>query len=94
MNPTPFNEVISDRLHELDMSQRQLAKRVEAGSATINQLMLARFEPSRRLLREIARALEMRPESIHEYRLEAIRDELDWRPPPEKRSRELSLDNT
>jgi transcriptional regulator with XRE-family HTH domain len=77
----PFAETFKAIQAELGLSQREIARRCEKNGwgthAAISQMVRGTLKPSMNALAEIAKALEVRPETFAEYRLGAAREMLD-----------------
>lgn len=82
----PFAETLSALLEEDDVSIRELARRGQKHSGTswpsavsISLLCRGEMEPTIEMMDVIARALQIKPETFAEYRLERARERLNWR---------------
>lgn len=86
-----LGDVVERRLEDLDMSLRELGRRMEITHPSLNQMMSGQIKPRIETMERLARALEIPPETFLEYRLEALREKLEWRPPPDNRSRTVRV---
>jgi transcriptional regulator with XRE-family HTH domain len=77
----PFTAAAKELLEELEISQRELARRTQAHgwghTSTVNFLVRGDMKPGPRAIEQIARALEVPPEHFAEYRLAKARAALD-----------------
>src|SRR5687768_14511257 len=76
-----LGEVVEERLSELDMSARELARKMGLSQTPIYYFVHGIKQPSLKQMEEMARYLEIPPETFLEYRLEVLRERLNWRPP-------------
>lgn len=87
MNNRPFAETLQALLDERDWSQRELSRRLEAelgredkiASSTIRLYFTGDMHPTRSAMERIAKVLRVSPNHFAEYRLEVVRDALNWR---------------
>ena len=76
---------IRRRRDELDMSLRELAKKLDCSPAFISDIELGRRHPSEKVLTEIARVLKVKPEELRN---------IDVRPPIDEIKRVTQSDPT
>ncbi|MGN0612645.1 MAG: hypothetical protein ACI4JB_01970 [Porcipelethomonas sp.] len=72
-NDSPMGAIITSRLEEIERSQMWLARQTSRCTTTINQIVKGRLKPSKALTVEIARLLEIEPETLL-----AVRSEWKW----------------
>ena len=77
----PLGEVVEERLAELDMSARELARRMGMTQTPIHYWLKGEKGPNVKQMEEMARHLEIPPEAFIEYRLEVLRERLNWKAP-------------
>jgi transcriptional regulator with XRE-family HTH domain len=87
LNDRPLSQALAALMTEQQLSYRALSERTHhadpAGDGLTHghlaNLVAGRTRPSRRALELIAHALELEPDHFAEYRLAALRDQLDER---------------
>lgn len=85
MNNRPFAETLDRLLEERSWSQRELSKRLTKEfppgihHVTISSMYRGTMHPSMRAMELIAKTMRVDPAEFAEYRLEARRDQLNWR---------------
>lgn len=86
MTDDAFGVELERLMKQRGLGVRELARQMESSGinpsgATISQLKKGYISPSTRLMEAVAVALEVPPEHFAEYRLETVRERLEWRPP-------------
>ena len=82
MPEAPFAQWLDEALDERDISQRELARITRrqsdwGSSTTLSHIITGILPPSLEALEVIARALEVKPEIIPEYRMAVLRRDLN-----------------
>jgi transcriptional regulator with XRE-family HTH domain len=67
---------IRKRRDELDLSLRELAKKLDCSPAFVSDIELGRRHPSEKVLAEIARILKVKLEELHQMDVRAPIDEI------------------
>lgn len=76
-----LGEVVEERLDELGMSARELARKMGMTQTPIHYWIRGDKPPNVKQMEEMARYLEIPPETFIEYRLEVARERLNWKAP-------------
>lgn len=81
MTTKPFPAAVKELLDELEISQRELARRTNTHgwghTSTVNFLVRGETKPSIKAMEQIARALEVPPDYFAEYRMAKMRESLN-----------------
>lgn len=80
----PFAAALKRLMEQRGIGVRALAREMDSaeGGGTISNLLNGYASPSAAFIESAAKVLQVEPSHFAEYRLEEVRLQLEWRPPP------------
>lgn len=75
----PFSEAAAGLLEQRGMSGRRLAAETGLSQTAIALMLRGELAPSLQAMEAVAKALDVEPTWFAEYRLDARREQLNWR---------------